>query len=72
VKHTVLSDTRMYNKVPADYDDTVNVQLVDAGGAVVVTSVGTSGTLFVHDAILWWPYSMNGTVFGYRYTLKVN
>jgi beta-galactosidase/beta-glucuronidase len=52
-------------------DDGVVVNVIDADGLVVAKGQGTSGTLTVENAILWWPYSMNKEKFGYRYTLKV-
>lgn len=52
---------------------TVNVILYDKEGVSVAESSGTTETLQVNNANLWWPYTMvrNVSDAGYLYTLEV-
>jgi len=49
----------------------VRVNVVDQNGTIVSTSDALSGTLFIKNVQLWWPYTMNSRRPAYLYTLEV-
>jgi beta-glucuronidase len=74
---TVLTDVDGTNgfvnyTVAVEGSDTVTakVSLVDKTGTEVVSDTVLSGSLFVQDANLWWPYLMDPNP-GYLYSLQV-
>lgn len=50
----------------------LRVSVLDQNGTIVSTSTASSGTLFIKNVQLWWPYTMNNRRPAYLYTLEVS